>query len=57
MISKFINDSKKIIDEEHLKLKKIWERSKNGMIDIVKSKIIIAEKDAELEEVRMMRRW
>ncbi|EAR96333.1 hypothetical protein TTHERM_00189020 (macronuclear) [Tetrahymena thermophila SB210] len=52
MIEQFINDSKQIILEEHNRLKRIWERSKKGILDQVKSKIIIAEKDAELQEVQ-----
>ncbi|KAL4456255.1 hypothetical protein ABPG74_014216 [Tetrahymena malaccensis] len=52
MIEQFIDDSKQIILEEHNRLKRIWERSKKGILEQVKSKIIIAEKDAELQEVQ-----
>lgn len=55
MISKFIEDSKKIINEEHTKLKKIWDRTNVNMLDYVKQKIMIAEKDAELQEVRLFK--
>ncbi|KAL4504382.1 hypothetical protein ABPG72_009828 [Tetrahymena utriculariae] len=52
MVEQFIDDSKQIILEEHNRLKRIWERSKKGILEQVKSKIIIAEKDAELQEVQ-----
>lgn len=52
-IKLFIDDSQVLILEENSRLKKIWERSKRGVLDLIKSKIAIAEKDAELKEVRI----
>jgi len=42
-----------LILEENSRLKRIWERSKRGLLELVKSKLAIAEKDIELKEVRM----
>jgi len=41
-----------LILEENSRLKRIWERSKRGLLELVKSKLAIAEKDIELKEVR-----
>lgn len=50
-INKFILDSKQLILEERNRLNRIYERSKKGIIDQVKQKLMIAEKDVELQEV------